>query len=172
MHSIIDFSEELQIHFGTVLNEMKRFSLSWIYDYVEDVENRIKPRRQQVVKIPQNILSIAATIKNINGNDTLQGTSNLFSSLSILSKPFPSFLRIIPSIYAFWNAVKGGSNTTTKLMDRCATYISHVNCETAASNRCVMLLFVSDRRLFQLITSKPDLNKYSSLCHFRKASSK
>ena len=90
----------------------------------------------------------------------------------MLPRPFPSLTRLIPTIYAFWNAVKGGSDTTTKLMDKCAMFIPHTNCETVASTRCIMLLFVTCHRLFQLIGSNIDLNKYSSLYHYRNASSK
>jgi hypothetical protein len=51
-----------------------------------------------------------------------------------LPKPFPSFERLIPAIYAFWNIVKGGSETTTKLMDDCVTKIPKVqtNAESVA----------------------------------------
>lgn len=169
---IIDFSEELRSHFGKVLKEMNEFSLSWMYNYFDEVQSSGRARMQRVVHIPQNISSVASTIPNINGEETLQGTVNLYASLAMLPRPFPSLTRLIPAIYAFWNAVKGGSDTTTKLMDKCAMFIPHTNCETVASTRCIMLLFVTCHRLFQLIGSNIDLNQYSSLYHYRNASSK
>ena len=69
--------------------------------------------------------------------------------------------------------MKGGSDTTTKLiMDNCAVYLPRANCETVASTRCIMLLYVLVHCLFQLISSNPDLNKYASLYHYRKAATK
>ena len=53
---IIDFTEELQNHFDAVLKDMKDFSLDWIYDCLEKIENGTIP-------IPPKISSIASTVK-------------------------------------------------------------------------------------------------------------
>lgn len=85
--------------------------------------------------------------------------------------PVPSFKRLIPAVYAYWNAVKGGSDTTTKLMDDCLPQLPFTNCETVASTRCIFILFVLCHRLFQLFSAKENL-EYSCLENYRKASSK
>eukprot|EP00558_Chaetoceros_sp_UNC1202_P005528 CAMPEP_0197242346 /NCGR_PEP_ID=MMETSP1429-20130617/8125_1 /TAXON_ID=49237 /ORGANISM="Chaetoceros sp., Strain UNC1202" /LENGTH=201 /DNA_ID=CAMNT_0042702357 /DNA_START=72 /DNA_END=674 /DNA_ORIENTATION=- len=90
-----------------------------------------------------------------------------------LPKPFPSLRRLIPSIYAFWNAVKGGSDTTTKLMDDCLLQIPkcHMNTETVAISRCISLVLVLNHRLMQVTSSTVNPNVYPSLCHYRHAAS-
>ena len=165
--TIIDFSDELKNHFGIVLEEMKNFILNWLYN--NPCSNK---KRAEVVKVPDQILNLSKHVPNINGIESLQGGVNLWMSLSLLPSPIPSFHRLIPAIYAFWNAVKGGSDTTTKLMDDCILFMPHKNCETVASSRLLMLLFVLNHRLFQLFSSNEDPNEYSSLYHYRKAATK
>ena len=165
---IIDFTTELKRHFGEVLKEMKSFTLDWMYP---DQESR-NARRAEVVKIPDRVFKIAKNVASINGDEALQGTANLWKTLSSLPSPFPSFTRLIPSIYAFWNAVKGGSDTTTKLMDDCALFMPFANMETVASARCLMLIVVLLHRLFQIFSANDNLNAYSSLRAYRRAASK
>ena len=116
--TIVHFSFELKEHFGEVLKTLKDFSLHWAYppdDHLNEATTTNRRRHSsKVLHIPQRIFQIASEIKTINGNETLQGTANLWFAMTQLQKPFPSFLRLIPAIYAFWNVVKGGSDTTTK----------------------------------------------------------
>ena len=162
---VIDFPPDLKDHFATVLENLKDSSLSWAYPST-------LTSRPQVIKIPEEIFAIADTIKEINGNETLQGTANLWLAMCKLPKPFPSFVRFIPAVYAFWNSVKGGSDTTTKLMDDCVLRVPkvHLNTETDACNRLLLLLFVLCHRLLQLFTMNETYD-YPSLQHFRSAAS-
>ena len=119
---IIDFSTDLKKAFGTVLEDLKDLTLDWAYPEIRN--------GPQVVSIPDEIFEIAEKIPTINGKETLQGTANLWFELMFKTpKPFPSFKRFIPGIYAYWNSVKGGSDTTTKLMDDCSLRIPkcHLN---------------------------------------------
>jgi hypothetical protein len=90
-----------------------------------------------------------------------------------LAKPIPSMHRIIPAIYAFWNSVKGGSDTTTKLMDDCLIQVPkcHMNTETVAISRCLLLVIVLFHRLSQIQSSSSNIDDYPSLHHFRNAAS-
>ena len=161
--SIIDFPKELRASFGKVLSDIKDLTLFWLYD-----ENSIN---NGIVMIPDEIKKLAEKVPGINGGETLQGTANLYIALSQLPMPFPSFYRLIPAIYAFWNTVKGGSDTTTMLMDASNVKIpkNSVNTETVAVNRLTMLLLVVVHRLFQVTTSKKDLTVYKSLHRYRQA---
>ena len=162
--TIVDFSTEIKSHFGVVLEEIKKATLEWAYPELT--------RGPQIVQIPDRILTIAEAIKTINGNETLQGTANVWLALCKLPKPFPSMLRLIPGIYAFWNAVKGGSDTTTKLMDDSSNLRvpkCHLNTETAANARLLMLNLTLIHRLNQTFTAKEDINKYDSLYSYRHA---
>ena len=87
--------------------------------------------------------------------------------------PFPSLLRIIPATYAFWNVVKGGSDTTTKLMDDSIIRIPklYLNPETVATSRLISLIFVLIHQLNQVQTSNQDPNIYPSLYHYCQAAS-
>ena len=104
--------------------------------------------------------------------ETLQLTANIWKAIIEIPRPFPSFKRFIPSVCAFWNVVKGGSDTATKLMDDQSLRVpkQHLNAETAACARIIMLMFVSIHRLIQVETSKKSL-KYRSLRSFREAAS-
>lgn len=159
---VVDFSTELKDAFGTVLKDLKELTLEWAYPTIVG--------RPQVVNIPEEIFKISEDIPTINGHETLQGTANLWLALSKLPKPYPSFKSFIPGIYAYWNSVKGGSDTATKLMDDCVLRIPrmHLNPESVSITRLIMLLFVTFHRLFQVHTSDPQ-NNYPSLQHYRNA---
>ena len=169
--AIIDYSTDLRMHHGNVLRNLKDISLQWIYSALPAPDAPNSSRRR-VVPIPQDILNASKHVKTINGEDTLQGTANLWLSMCMLPKPFPSFRRLIPAIYAFWNAVKSGSDTTTKLMDDCSIQIPkcHMNAETVAITRLVQFVNVLNHRLIQAFSANPDL-QYPSLTHYRNAAS-
>ena len=166
--SIIDFPEELRNDFGEVLKDIKNLALGWAYP-----EELATPtmRNTLVIQVPDEVKEVADSIKTINGNESLQGTFNVWLALSRLPKPFPSFRRLIPAVCAYWNAVKGGSDTTTSLMDNNNVKIPHSwkNTETAAVTRLTLLLFVLMHRLFQTFTASKDLQHYYNLLHYRNA---
>ncbi len=171
--TIIDFSTELKNHFGTVLKDLKESSLEWAYPSTPAVSERRRGQQKKTLVIPEKILQFASSIPTINGAHTLQGTANIWYSLVLLPKPFPSFLRFIPAVYAFWNAVKGGSDTTTKLMDDCIIRIpkAHMTTESVAITRLISILLVSVHRMNQMFSAKEDIDFYSSLVDYRKAAS-
>ena len=72
-------------------------------------------------------------------------------TLTLTPTPFLPMVAL-PAIYAFWNSVKGGSDTTTTLMDASNVKIPtpSVNTETVAVTRLTMLLPVVIHRLFQV----------------------
>jgi hypothetical protein len=163
---VISFSFEIKEHFGKVLTDLKDVALDWAYP-------AFPPGRNAVLKIPEHVSAIADTIPTINGRQCLQGTANLWFAMCQRPKPFPSVVRILPAIYAFWNVVKGGSDTATKLMDDCLVQIpkTHMNTETVAISRCLMLVLVQNHRLMQALSADSELN-YPSLLHYRHAASK
>ena len=90
-----------------------------------------------------------------------------------LPLPLPSLLRVIPIYCAYWNQVKGGSDTTTKLMDDCYLYPprQHTNAQSIAVARCISLLLVFVHRHIQIFSSKKCYADYASLGRFRNAAS-
>lgn len=159
--AVITFNNELKKHYGVVLKELKDLALSWAYK-----ENISLP-----LIIPEEILEIARTLPQIKDDQAIEGSANLWLSLISQSLPMPSFVRLIPAVCAYWNAVKSGSDTTTKLMDDRILYPPHVNSETIASTRLLVLSHVIIHRITQILTAKEDLDVYPSLAHFRNAAS-
>ena len=168
---VVDFSGELKDHFGNVLEELKKVALSWAYP--EQPANARRTTRLAPLQIPDEIIEIASTIPSINGADTVRSTANLWHSMRLQPLPLPALRRLIPAIYAYWNSVKGGSDTTTKLMDDCLVQIPkcHMNTETVAVSRLVMLVYVLNHRLSQINSGKDDLGFYKSLFNWRQAAS-
>ena len=163
---IIDFSQELRQSFTKVLVDIKNSCLSWAYP------EHLSPSGGMT--IPPEISAIANTIRSINGEHALQGTFNLWIGLQRLPKPFPSLLRLIPAICAYWNTAKGGSDTCTFLMDSQYTQIpkSSINTETTATGRLLELVLVLIHRSFQIMSSDDDLTTYDSLAKYRNAANK
>ena len=161
--TIIDFSLELKESFGHVLKDIKDNSLSWAYP-----NQSFFPTGG--MKVPDDVIDIASTIKNINGESTLQGTFNVWVALMRLPLPFPSFHRLISAVYAYWNTSKGGSDTSTFLMDGQITQIPKpfVNAETVSMCRLYMLVYVLVHRCLQVSTADENLC-YDSLLHYRNA---
>ena len=119
---MVNFSEDFREAYGKVLLDLKNFALKWAYE-----EDGRGP--------PNAIVNIAENIGTIGTKETLFGTFYLWKEMfysDTLTVPLPSLARIIPVYHAFWNSLKSGSDTTTKLMDGCAMKppLAHSNCET------------------------------------------
>ena len=71
------------------------------------------------VEIPDCFNDIISHIPTINGWDALQCTDNLWKEMTLQPLPMPPLERIIPSIHAYWNTVKSGSDMITKLLESC-----------------------------------------------------
>ena len=159
---IIDYNEDLLNSYGNVIDELKNIALYWAYDTTS--ENVI---------IPNTVLDIADEIPTINGKESLYGALKLwktmFDDTSIL--PRPTLQRILPATHAQWNCKKGGSDTVTKIVDDC--FIKpprqHTNFESVAVGRCISNLHAAVFKLFQICSSKSDINKYPSMQHYRNA---
>jgi hypothetical protein len=69
-----------------------------------------------------------------------------------------------------WNKTKGGSDVTTKLMDKNLAPLPFTNPETVAVNRLISILFVMIDRIHHAFTAKSHL-PYPSLKHYSNAAS-
>ena len=162
--TIIDYSTDVKEAYGKVLEDIFDFSLSWAY------------HRNQT--IPDLALKVADEDKKaINSADTLSSAVFLWRKMFVDNAnnlPLPSLIRVIPSVHAYWNSVKGGSDTSTKLMDDCPIYVPHsaANLESMAVSRLLGLSFVTIHRLRQIISSRDLKDNYGSLKHFRNAACK
>jgi len=157
--TIIDYTEDIKRAYGSVLQDIFFFALSWAYHSADE-------------DVPNVVCEISNELKAINGFDALKSTLGLWRSMFLPSRrnlPLPSLERIIPAPHAYWNAVKSGSDTCTKLMDSCPIYVPMgcANLETKACSRIMMLCFVSIHRLRQVFSSKPLASNYGSLENYR-----
>ena len=159
--TIVNFDDDLKENYGKVLKDLKDLALSWAYD--GDVSAPIK--------LPDKIIEIGKTLAQIKDDEALEGSANLWLSLISQPLPMPSLTRLIPAVCAYWNAVKSGSDTTTKLMDDRVLYPPHVNCETIACTRVILLAFVVIHCLIQMNSAKKELDTYPTLSHYRNAAS-
>ncbi len=79
--------------------------------------------------------------------------------------------RILPMVFVHWNAVKGGSDTITKMIWS-ANYSPPSKLPQAnVVARMIMLLMVFVHCLKNIVSAKEDLKEYLSLHHFCKAAS-
>jgi hypothetical protein len=84
--------------------------------------------------------------------------------------PLPPIARIIPLNLAIWNAVKGGSDTITKLLWMQKYAPPSKLPQASVMSRILLLSLACIHRLNQVATAKMDAKgKYKSLSHFRNA---
>ena len=85
--------------------------------------------------------------------------------------PLPPSSRIIPIQHSWWNATKGPSDTTTKLLDNCEEQLGVRNPQTIATARLLAIGGVVFHRCHQILTAK-DCSHYQSITAFRRAANK
>ena len=85
--------------------------------------------------------------------------------------PLPKCDRILPYHQAFWNTVKGGSDTITKLIDSVEEQLGIRTPSACVTARFLLLHAVAFQRSFQMLTADPELD-YPTLYHYRQAASK
>jgi hypothetical protein len=86
----------------------------------------------------------------------------------VLQLPIPPCNRILPYNHSLWNNLKGASDTATKLMWNCQIkFASSGRSQLVASAKFFQLYSILLHREYHVATSKPDLNFYASLHHFR-----
>ena len=156
---MVDYSADTMLSYLEVISDIKNEFLEWAYDDDSPV--------------PDEVLDV---VKEMNGVDihTFFGTFKRWKAMfgDISKLPLPVVKRILPAYHAYWNATKSGSDTTTMLMDKCATLytpVQYLNCNSRMTNRNIMFLFVLLHRLVSIIMANEDLSSYTSLTAFRKA---
>jgi len=85
--------------------------------------------------------------------------------------PLPPLARIIPLLVSYWNVLKGGGDTITKLDDICQERIGIRSEVLVASARTLLNIGVVLHRCIQMCSSKR-LSEYPTLYHYRNAASK
>ncbi len=173
----IKYSATLKESYGKVLQDLKNFTLYWVYgnDEDDDEDDDDQLRTTQNKTVPEDVIKIATDkLKMVPDAQTIHSSFHLWQAMRKLSLPLPSFKRIIPIYAAYWNVVKGGSDTITKLMDDCILHppFSHLNLETVATTRCIMVIYTMVHRLLQTFSAKSNIKSYKTLHNYRNCASK
>jgi hypothetical protein len=109
----VQFSDDLKHHWGNMLRDMHRLGLSYAY----------RPPDEDVVQSKDEYEDLEQVLKTVVVAGGELDSSTFFQWLTLWRivrltwrPPLPPIARIIPLNLAIWNAVKGGSDTITKLL--------------------------------------------------------
>jgi hypothetical protein len=87
--------------------------------------------------------------------------------------PLPVIACIVPFVISFWNSLKGGGDTITKLLDRCKERNVGIRSETIVATAPLFLYFgVLFHRIHQWCGARKDLDFYASVENARDANNK
>lgn len=151
--------------------------LHWLYEELleqfwvpgKDVPE-VSPLLSKLFKDPK--------VKHANLSDhSFRVFLGLFRALNVanssnLRHPLPPIARIVPLVVAYWNALKGGGDTITKLLDDCQERIGKRTDVTVTCARLLLQLGIHCHRLFQIVTNTKPAEEFDTLNHFRNAASK
>jgi hypothetical protein len=162
---VVDFQEDLLRSWEKVVLFLYERGLKWAYEspFPEDLISK-------AVEVDQ-----LATLKlDLHSVKTTLGLWRAFNvePASHIKFPLPKCDKIIPYPHSFWNTVKGGSDTITKLIDTVEEQLGVRTPSSCTSARLMLLFVVAYQRALQVMTSKEDLEAYGTLYHFRHAASR
>jgi hypothetical protein len=165
----VHFSVELKQHWGNVLVDMHMLSLAYAY----------RPPDQPVVQSQKEYDELELVVKTVVVAGAPLDMHSFLQWLALWRivqltwlPPLPPIARIIPRNLSNWNAVKGGSDTITKLLWTVMNHPPNDHPQSAVVSRILLLAFISIHRLNHIATAKAGDAKinYKSLRHFRHAS--
>lgn len=98
----LNISSEIRSSYGHLLQFIFDMALKWAYDGILPAE--------------KNLDEELSLIKGLDLQSFLTHYSIWRQVTTKLPAPLPALERIIPRVFSAWNSVKGGSDTTTKLL--------------------------------------------------------
>ena len=151
-------SETLRTAYGDVLWDIYDSSLKWLY---EDVE---QPDEAYLEPILKEIVVNGAAVDRLSFKMDVALWKDINKNMAF---PIPRLARIIPLLFALWNAIKGGSDATTNLLWHCHYNVPSDENQSIVVARILSLCAVHVHRLLQIATAKENLDFYSCLKRFR-----
>jgi len=164
----VQFDTRLKEAWGKVIHDLYCMSISFLYESPTEPFN---PSQEQTETLNRVLPTIKAAGASVDMHSFLQFVKIWRVIRLVWPKPLPPISKLIPLLFSTWNAMKGGSDTITKLIWS-ANYSPP--CPTPQANgiaRMFLLLFIQCHRSNQIATSKPSM-PYLSLLHFRNANNK
>lgn len=160
----VAFEEELLESFNTVMDYIYENFFKCFYEESIDQLNENQTIAEAISYLPQidghsfwtNVMLWRSLNVDVNPNNT----------------PFPLLpcSRLLPIQQAYWNVLKGPSDTTTKLLDMIEENIGVRTPRTIATGQLLSVGAVAFHRSNQMLSAKKDLSKgYTTLYSYRHA---
>ena len=165
---LVEFDDMLKDAWGKVLDDMFRIGLAFIYKEPTDPFKCSEEDHERLDRV-------LPTVKTAGARVDFESFDQMIKIWRVLRlvwpKPLPPISKLIPLIYAIWNAMKGGSDTITKLIWSAMYAPPNHLPQAHAIARMFLLVFIQIHRSNQIGTSKSTM-PYKSLRHFRNANNK
>jgi len=150
---------QLRAAYNNVLGNIYSSTIKWMHD--DDAE---KPSDEELQKV------LACTTVNgaVLDRHSFDMDVALWQDINFnIDFPIPRLRHIIPLVFAYWNALKGGSDATTNLIWHCQYSVPNSENQSIAVARMLSLASVHVHRLSQIATAKENLDFCSCLKQFR-----
>ena len=151
----VHFEADFLLDYGDVLQYMYKTALSWAYESETPLPK-------------EDLEGVLKNYKNVDFNSFISYFYLWRFVSTRMPSPIPVLKHIVPSVVSHWNAIKGGSETITKLILLNKYDPPSNSTQARAIGRMLLLGSVIIHRVNQIITSK-EAEKYPSLKHFRNA---
>ena len=168
----VSFSPELLSAYSRLVNYIYTEHFEFFYantlnDFPEEkVEKALKLRNEKKKK------NGSIDMHSFWTNYRLWRALNVNVDDSLIKFPLPPCSRLIPIQHSWWNATKGPSDTTTKLMDNCEEHLGIRSPHTIATARMLGIGGVAFHRLHQILGTKRESSAYGGVDIFRRAANK
>jgi len=155
----VEFNDIIMEAYKVFLRRCYDMSLKWAYNLDDEEEHA-------TLQAMKSLLPVSIDFESFEDYYHLwkQSTSTSDSRL-----PLPPTKYIIPYHFAKWNKFKGGSDTLTKHFWNSNHYVPSGTPAAYAVSRLIRFLAAMLYRCEAIMTSKEDLNFYTSLLHWRHA---
>lgn len=166
---LVHFDEELLSAYDKVVHFIYENGLAWAYDSLGASSSFPTDIMEEAIEDP-SLSSYNLSVRDVKYLHALWWTLNVKEPNKI-SFPLPKCVSLLPFQQSFWNNVKGGSDTLTKLIDFGQEKLGIRTVNNCATARCLLLHVTAFLRSYQMLTAGKELDDYPTLSHFRNAAS-
>jgi hypothetical protein len=156
----VEFDECILGAYRRILNTAYDLSLEWVYD-------------EGAVRKPSNFDRVVASLGIDITWEQYRADVLLWRALQYdANLPLPDIARIIPTLFAFWNCFKSGSDTTTKLMDLVTLRVPVDGLQAHSVARILLVISVNIYRLMLISTGRKAVESFVTIGRWRNTASK
>jgi hypothetical protein len=159
----VNISDEVRSIYGKVLEDIYKVSLEWIYKPRANEEDVDKPTDEELSDTILPCIPVNGAALDLQ-SFKMQVAVWRGINLTLPRYPIPRLKGVLPVPFSRWNMKKGGSDSTTLLIDNNAPSVPNQGSnQSIVCARMFMIQFVWIHRLFQIGGAKEDLDFYSCL---------